>query len=86
MKGRGIEGESERKKIERKRRFLLQFLLKYPEWRSGKQSYIYYSFSVTKLQISKEKSLNLKSYINRVFTSERECTISGKSPKQRNKA
>ena len=30
MKGRGIERESERKKIERKRRFLLQFLVKYP--------------------------------------------------------
>ena len=29
MKGRGIERESERKKIERKRRFLLQFLVKY---------------------------------------------------------
>ena len=29
--------ESERKKIERKRRFLLQFLVKYPERRSGKQ-------------------------------------------------
>ena len=32
--------------------------------------YIYYSFSVTKLQKSKEKSLNLKSYINRIFTPE----------------
>ena len=29
VKGRGIERESERKKIERKRRFLLQFLVKY---------------------------------------------------------
>ena len=29
MKGRGIERESERKKIEGKRRFLLQFLVKY---------------------------------------------------------
>ena len=28
---------------------------------------MYYSFSVTKLQKSKEKSLNLKSYINRIF-------------------
>ena len=37
VKGRGIERESERKKIERKRRFLLQFLVKYPERRSGKQ-------------------------------------------------
>ena len=36
VKGRGIERESERKKIE-KRRFLLQFLVKYPERRSGKQ-------------------------------------------------
>ena len=42
--------------------------------------YIYYSFSVTKLQKSKEKSLNLKSYINRIFTPERESTIFGKSP------
>ena len=40
MKGRGIERESEWKKIERKRRFLLQFLIKYPEWRSGKQGKI----------------------------------------------
>jgi hypothetical protein len=32
--------------------------------------YIYYSFSFTKLQKSKEKSLNLKSYINRIFTPE----------------
>ena len=31
VKGRGIERKSERKKIERKRRFLLQFLLKYPK-------------------------------------------------------
>jgi hypothetical protein len=30
MKGIGTERESERKKIERKRRFLLQFLIKYP--------------------------------------------------------
>ena len=37
VKGRGIERESERKKIERKRRFLLQFLVKYPERQSGKQ-------------------------------------------------
>ena len=37
VKGRGIERESERKKIERKRRFLLQFLVKYTERRSGKQ-------------------------------------------------
>ena len=29
---------------------------------------MYYSFSITKLQKSKEKSLNLKSYINRIFT------------------
>ena len=36
VKGRGIERESKRKKIERKRRFLLHFLVKYPEWRSGK--------------------------------------------------
>ena len=35
VKGRGIERESERKKI--KRRFLLQFLVKYPKRRSGKQ-------------------------------------------------
>ena len=32
MKGRGIERESERKRI-----FLLQFLVKYPEWQAGKQ-------------------------------------------------
>ena len=32
--------------------------------------YIYYSFSITKLQKPKEKSLNLKSYINRIFTPE----------------
>jgi hypothetical protein len=37
VKGRDIERESERKKIERKRRFLLQFLVKYPKGRSGKQ-------------------------------------------------
>ena len=37
VKGRGIERESEMKKIERKRRFLLQFLVKYPERRTGKQ-------------------------------------------------
>ena len=37
---RQIERESERKKIERKRRFLLQFLLKSPERRSGKQGKI----------------------------------------------
>ena len=37
VKGKGIERESERKKIERKRRFLLHFLVKYPERRSGKQ-------------------------------------------------
>ena len=37
VKGRGIERESERKKIERKRRFLLQLLVKYPERRSCKQ-------------------------------------------------
>ena len=37
VKGRVIERESERKKIERKRRFLLQILVKYPERRSGKQ-------------------------------------------------
>ena len=37
VKGRGIERESERKKIERKRRFLLKFLVKHPERRSGKQ-------------------------------------------------
>ena len=37
VKGRGIERESERKKIERKRIFLLQFFVKYPERRSGKQ-------------------------------------------------
>ena len=37
VKGRGIKRESERKKIKRKRRFLLQFLVKYPERRSGKQ-------------------------------------------------
>ena len=30
MKGRGTERESERKKIERKRRFLLQFLVNIP--------------------------------------------------------
>ena len=48
--------------------------------------YIYYSFTVTKLQKSKEKSLNLKSYINRIFTPEREIKIFGKSPKRRNKA
>ena len=34
---RDIERESERKKIERKRRFLLQFLVKHPERRSDKQ-------------------------------------------------
>ena len=32
--------------------------------------YIYYSFSITKLQKYKEKYLNLKSYINRIFTPE----------------
>ena len=37
VKGRGIERESERKKIERKRRVLLKFLVKYPKRRSGKQ-------------------------------------------------
>ena len=37
VKGRGIERESVRKKIERKRRFILQILVKYPERRSGKQ-------------------------------------------------
>ena len=37
VKGRGIERESKRKKIERKRRFLVQFPKKYPERRSGKQ-------------------------------------------------
>ena len=37
VKGRGIERESERKKIERKRRFLLQLLVKFPNWQSGKQ-------------------------------------------------
>ena len=37
VKGRGIERESEWKKIERKRRFLLKFLVKYPERRSDKQ-------------------------------------------------
>ena len=37
VKGKGIERESKRKKIERKRRFLLQFPKKYPERRSGKQ-------------------------------------------------
>ena len=37
VKGRDIERESERKKIDRKRRFLLQYLVKYPEQRSGKQ-------------------------------------------------
>ena len=37
VKGRGIERESERKKIERKKRFLLQFLVKYAERHSGKQ-------------------------------------------------
>ena len=37
VKGRGIERESERKKIERKRRFLLQFFVKYPKQRSGEQ-------------------------------------------------
>ena len=51
---------------------------------ANKMKYIYYSFSVTKLQKSKEKSLNLKSYINRKFTPE--STIFGKSPKRRNKA
>ena len=40
VKGRGIERESERKKIERKRRFLLKFLVKYHERRSGKQGLI----------------------------------------------
>ena len=49
---KGIERESKRKKIERKRRFLLQFLVKYPERRSGlnianKIYYMYYSFSIT---------------------------------------
>ena len=66
MKGRVIERESERKKIERKRRFLLQFLVKYP---ANKIKYLYYSFS----------------YINRIFTPERESKIFGKSPKRRNK-
>ena len=37
VKGRGVERESERKKIERKRRVLLQFPVKYPKRRSGKQ-------------------------------------------------
>ena len=62
MKGRGIERESERKKIERKRRFLLQFLVKYPNVDlvnrakySKLKKYIYDSFSVTKLQKSKGK-------------------------------
>ena len=32
--------------------------------------YTYYSSSITKLQKSKEKSLNLKSYINRILTPE----------------
>ena len=31
---------------------------------------MYYSFSISKLQKSKEKSLNIKSYINRIFTPE----------------
>ena len=37
VKGGGIEREGERKKIERKRKFVLQFLVKYAERRSGKQ-------------------------------------------------
>ena len=37
VKGRGIERESEKKKMERKKRFLLKFLVKYPERRSCKQ-------------------------------------------------
>ena len=53
---------------------------------ANKIKYIYYSFSVTKLQKSKEKSLNLKYYINRIFTPERESKIFGKSPKGLNKA
>ena len=44
---------------------------------------MYYSFSVTKLQKSKEKSQNLKSYINRIFTPKRESKIIRKSPKWR---
>ena len=42
VKGRGIERkrerESERKNIERKRRFLLQFLVKSPERRNNAQT------------------------------------------------
>ena len=34
VKGRGIERESEREKIERKRRFLLYLYVKSPEWRN----------------------------------------------------
>ena len=37
VKGRVIERESARKKIKRKRRFLLKNLVKYPKRRSGKQ-------------------------------------------------
>ena len=47
MKGRGIDREGERKKIQRVKRFLLKFLVKYPEWRmvrlniANKIEYIY---------------------------------------------
>ena len=53
---------------------------------ANKIKYIYYSVSFTKLQKSKEKSLNLKSYINRIFIPRRERKILGKSPKRRDKA
>ena len=36
----------------------------------NKIKYMYYSFSITKLKKSKEKSLNLESYIKRIFTPE----------------
>ena len=53
---------------------------------ANKIKYIYYSFSVKKLKKSKEKSLNIQSYINRIFTPENESKILRKSPKWRNKA
>ena len=40
MKGRGIERESERKNIKRKRRFLLQFLVKYTERKLCRENYV----------------------------------------------
>ena len=79
MKGRGIEREREREWKEEDReeeKVSTSIPRKISRiWITGlnlanKIKYIY-SFSVPKLQKSKEKSLNLKSYINRVFTPER---------------